>query len=198
MQVDKKRGSSLIVIISIILFFISFLVCMLRLDIVDIVTPFLMIPIEIAVFLASATLSIVCLVFLIKRRNIKFLISLLVAMLCIVCFFLPLNTCYEDARFKLNSTRFDKAAQEMMQHSADINVLLPNQYRNLSRGGGEVIIEGDGNKKIVMFYSFRGILDNYSVYAYVPEGEAYETLSQSENWKKIIKLGENWYYCVSS
>ena len=58
-------------------------------------------------------------------------------------------------------------------------------------------IVGEGESKAVMFYSFRGILDNFSVYAYAPTVGAYAKVMNYTDWAQTVPLREGWYFCAS-
>ena len=49
-------------------------------------------------------------------------------------------------------------------------VALPSGRPRVSTGGNEVLVEEHGGKQYVFFYTYRGILDNYSGFLFVPEG----------------------------
>lgn len=40
-------------------------------------------------------------------------------------------------------------------------VKLPSEYRHLSKGGGEIVVQRKGESIKIFFYTFRGILDNF-------------------------------------
>jgi hypothetical protein len=154
---------------------------------------------------AAVTLVVCIIVFIVrlckrgvKRRLLYSLLMLLTIGAFVMTNYINVDQVYENARFALLSKRFDAAAEEMLAERYDKGwVNLPPKYAGLSRGGGEVHIVGEGESKTVMFYSFRGILDNFSVYAYAPTSGKYMTLSHYTDWLQIIPLREGWYFCAS-
>ncbi|MPM32715.1 hypothetical protein SDC9_79280 [bioreactor metagenome] len=112
--------------------------------------------------------------------------------------YINVDQVYENARFALLSKRFDAAAEEMLAEGYREGVYaLPRKYAGLSRGGGEVHIVGEGENQVVMFYSFLGVLDNFSVYAYAPSAGAYWEMEHYIDWVQIIPMREGWYFCAS-
>lgn len=181
------------------------LVLLLRIfqwDLVHILTPFLMPFLVLFVYgisiIAVIIFIIICIRSFKKVRVYKSLILGLLVALILVSLFLPIDMYSENLRFLANFSKYNKAAKYMLEnYDNENNTMLPSKYKSLSRGGGEVIIDGDEDNRIIMFFSFRGILDNFTVYAYVPNADAYETLESYEDWKEITCIKENWYLCIS-
>ena len=68
-------------------------------------------------------------------------------------------------------------------------------YSGLSRGGNDIVVEDHEGLTYVFFFTFRGVLDNYSGYLYVPKGgspEMYGDLDESE-FTQIKHIESNWY-----
>ncbi len=207
---NERKSTTLPSIIPLVLALLFVLLfCVLQSDLVQILTPFLMVPIK------YLCLAIVIAVYIINlARTIKAIIEigpnkrLLTRLIIIIIFiaiiglaiFLPLDDYYENARFSSLSEQFDAAAIIMSQTGAGdgYNAALPFEYAYLSRGGGDIIICGTGDNKAILFYCDRGILDGFSVYAYAPNQNALKNLWQYTDWSEFKKLRENWYYCRSS
>lgn len=180
------------------------LLCAAQWEIVHVLTPFFMLPFQTICFVIAAVIFTVCTVHTVRQwkrgsfsRSVG--IRLIVVALFILSLFLPLDDLYEQARFSVLATRFEAAAQEII--TAEISegvILLPSEFRWLSRGGGEVSVSGAGKNKTVMFYSYRGILSNFSVYAYAPNDQAYRNLLQYEDWIQMIPVRDGWYFCAST
>ena len=63
-------------------------------------------------------------------------------------------------------------------------------------GGNEVVVESHDGANYVFFFTFRGILDNYSGFLYVPEGgkaSRFSDLSEQDS-TQIKHLENNWYF----
>ena len=75
-------------------------------------------------------------------------------------------------------------------------IALGSEYANISKGGNEVMLQEIEGENYVMFYTFRGILDNYSGFLYVPlGGDPRNFLDLNEqDTTQIIQYSDNWYY----
>lgn len=180
------------------------LACALQWELVEILTPFLMLPFLAGCFIVTGIVCVLCIVKTIRYRKAHGVshagwIGFIVVVLFFASLFIPLDDLYEKARFSMLSTSFDNAAHEINEMDMGTGVIpLPMVYTGLSRGGGEVIVSGEGEDKVILFYSYRGILDNFSVYAYAPNRQAYGTLLEYETWLQIIPIRDNWYFCSST
>jgi uncharacterized membrane protein len=177
-------------------------------EIIHVVTPFLMLPLMGVSFAAACVILIICLVQTIRYCGIygftgpsllRLVIITVLIVFLVLSLFLPVADSYEKARFSAFSDTFDHAAQEIKTRYADEGTTtLPPQYAFLSRGGGEVMVVGEDKGRAVLFYSYRGIMDNYSVYAYAPDNNAFCALMDCEDWFEVVPLREHWYFCASS
>ena len=63
-------------------------------------------------------------------------------------------------------------------------------------GGNEVVVEEHDDKTYVLFFTFRGVLDNYSGFLYVPDGGSPSLFSDldEQQFTQIVPLEENWYF----
>jgi len=75
---------------------------------------------------------------------------------------------------------------------------LPVEYQHLSHGGGEIIFEKKDDNIQVFFFTFRGVLDNFSGYMYKPDDKPPNSDDFSGDWKQIVKERPYWYYCSSN
>ena len=48
-----------------------------------------------------------------------------------------------------------------VSHNASL-IHLPKEYKHLSKGGGEILVEKTGKDLNIVFYTNRGMLDNFS------------------------------------
>ncbi len=82
-----------------------------------------------------------------------------------------------DLDFKLHKTQREVVIENVNNGSLSPNVVhnsslinLENRYPVLSAGGNEIVVEQHEGLKYVFFFTFRGILDNYAGFLYVPNG----------------------------
>ncbi|HML46151.1 MAG TPA: hypothetical protein PKE04_05310 [Clostridia bacterium] len=123
--------------------------------------------------------------------------ALLLVTLLAGTLFLPLDLYYERARLGSLMPKFNAAVSDLtLTYAQPGYIPLPRSYAYLSRSGGEVIVCGEGSARTIMFYTFRGILDNFSVYAYAPTPEAYASLTEYTDWLEVVQMRNSWYFCA--
>lgn len=67
--------------------------------------------------------------------------------------------------------------------------------RKLSMGGNEVLVDVHDGKTYVLFFTYRGIMDNYSGFLFVPKGGAPGNFSEmNDRTAQLTKFSESWYY----
>jgi hypothetical protein len=168
-------------------------------NLIDIITVFLMLPIRFLVygfFIVTVGTSI----YLLKNKYWKpFAIQLLTILLWL---FFPFTKIMLDLDFKMNKTEREEVIQMVEKGTLKPNVLhnssliqLPGKYYQLSKGGGEIVIEKNGN--LVLFFTYRGILDNFSGFVYSPNDKKPNQRDFDGDFKQIEKLDGNWYFVGS-
>lgn len=61
----------------------------------------------------------------------------------------------------------------------------PEKYHQLSKGGGEVVIEKNG--KLIVFFMYRGVLDNFSGFVFSPSDKKPTQHDFNGDFKQILK-----------
>jgi hypothetical protein len=171
-------------------------------SIVDAITPFLLMPLWIFVgliFLISVITSISC-IWTYKRIKYYSLIPILIN---IIAFFIPYTNLWVTIDYyqhkKDREVIVAKIYQGELKPNVDYNsslIALGTSYPSVSLGGNDIIVEEKEGYKYVFFFTYRGILDNYSGFIYVPDGgkpEMYSDLNES-NVTQIIHYDGNWYW----
>lgn len=72
--------------------------------------------------------------------------------------------------------------------------LLPKKYRYLSKGGGEIVITGSKNHREVLFYTFRGVIDNFSGFIYTSNDAYPDEALYGSRFIEVKKYKEHWYW----
>ncbi len=174
-------------------------------DIIDIITPFLIWIPSIAFIFATVIFLIYSVVYATKnakyiKQRAFFPLIIIVASILLALFF-PFTKIILNLDFKLNyDARNEVVAMiengELKPDSSNENLItLPKKYKGLSKGGGEVMIESFFDHDAYMFFTFGGILDNYSGFIYDPSYEA--LLELGSEYLEVEQLSESWYYCSS-
>ena len=174
-------------------------------SIVEIITVFFMIPLYGFVWL----FFIVCLVFSLisllsfKSMGIKCFAPLGVNVIALILVaYVPFTMLWLKADYMINKEQRElvvaKVLNGELQPNVKYNASLINLnagYSGLSRGGNDIVVEDHEGLTYVFFFTFRGVLDNYSGYLYVPKGgspEMYGDLDESE-FTQIKHIESNWY-----
>ena len=147
----------------------------------DLLTPFLMPPLLALVWLLFMVVTVWSLVHLMRHE--KGLRNAIPAIICAltlgIVMLVPFTKLWLHFNFALN-----KSARERVVHDVSVDRLKPNrifasgvgmisltdQTPNISAGGNEIQTATYNGKTYVFFYTFRGILNSYSGFLYVPTG----------------------------
>jgi hypothetical protein len=102
---------------------------------------------------------------------------------------------YRDARGAV----VERVLAGTLRPNVDYNsslIRLPPGSPHVSMGGNEIVVEEHNGKKLVFFYTFRGILDNYAGFLFVPEGA--EPLWYSDLGEpcctQLEKYSDRWFW----
>ncbi len=175
-------------------------------SIIDRITPFLYMPLAGAVwlfFIIAAIASLTCL-FKFKQIGVNSLLPLgTLAAGFLIVYLVPFTNLWLKADFALYKNErteivkrvYDSRLKPNVSHNTSL-IDLGNLYPLVSTGGNQIIVEEHAGLKYVFFYTFRGVLDNYSGFIYVPDGgepKNYSDLDESDS-SQITYLEGNWYY----
>jgi energy-coupling factor transporter transmembrane protein EcfT len=170
--------------------------------IIDIVTEFLIGPIWLIVFGFFIVITVRAVIHLFKNKNWKPVSIQVVTILLL--FFFPFTEIVLDIDFKINKSKREKVTQMVEDGTLKPNVsynssliLLPEKYQQLSKGGGEIVVEKTDKGYYVLFFTYRGILDNFSGFVYSPNGQRPSNNTFDGDFKQIEKLEGNWYWVGS-
>lgn len=74
-------------------------------------------------------------------------------------------------------------------------IALPPGSPYVSMGGNEIVIEVHDGQRYVFFFTYRGMLDNYSGFLFVPSGgDPRRFADLGEPTTDIIQQEEHWYF----
>ncbi len=172
---------------------------------VEIITVFFMMPLSGAVWLFFISCIISSLTCLLKFKDIgrKSLVPIgiqVIAFLLVV--YVPFTFLWLKADYILNKEQRNVVVSQVLngeltpnvEHNSSL-IHLNDNYSGVSRGGNDIVIENHEGLTYVFFFTFRGILDNYSGYLYVPKGgspEKYSDLNETDV-TEIKHIENNWY-----
>jgi hypothetical protein len=201
----KPRRRSTLTVLSNIFGIILIATTFWQWDLVDYVTPFLVGPLLLCLLgglLTPIIASVIHLIVNLKQRLSRAFQPLLVNLITLLLIlFVPLTEIWLDLEFRLNWSGYNEVVQMVIEGTLEPDdiglVRLPAEYRHLSKGGGDIIVDSSDGTLSVFFFTFRGILDNYSGFMYrsndtPPTGEY--TIG---DWRQVIRKRPHWYFCVS-
>lgn len=175
-------------------------------SIIDRITVFLYFPLQAIVwsfFLIATIIGLFCLLKY-KKIGITACSPLAISVISfLIVYFVPFTNLWVKADFFLYKKEREEIVKKVYDHELTSNVdynpsliALGDSYPLVSMGGNEIIVEQHSGLSYIFFFTFRGILDNYSGFLYVPDGGAasyFPDLDESDS-TQIIHFGGNWYY----
>ncbi|MFB5284649.1 hypothetical protein [Peribacillus sp. Hz7] len=171
-------------------------------QIVEVLTPFLMPFLRLVVFGFFFVITVRTVTALFKRKAWKpFVIQAIVIMLWI---FFPFTQVVLDIDFKMNKSEREKVVSKVENGTFKPNVShdsslihLPKEFDQLSKGGGEIVVEKKGDRSSILFFTFRGMLEGFSGFVYSPTDQQPSRNDFDGDFKEIKKLEGNWYWVAS-
>jgi hypothetical protein len=161
------------------------------------IAPFLWLP----VYALALTALAFAVLLPFRRWKHRGSASLLPLLFCIIVFVVTGFVDFTHVWLRTNFTLGRPAREEVVRlinagelrpnvaHNASL-IRLPWRYRELSLGGGEVMVEGDK----VFFFTFRGILDNFAGFVYRPQDSPPQDGEFAGEFFIVEKMDDQWYY----
>ncbi|MGE1114644.1 hypothetical protein ACQJ0K_23100 [Priestia megaterium] len=193
---------SRLLLLSLISSLFVILVSLFQWDLIDMITEFLMLPIWLFVYAFFIIMTIWTSIHLFKKRKWQpFVIQLITISLW---FLFPFNQVNLDLNFKIHQDKREEVATQIENGVIKPNVSdspsliqLPKKYTQLSKGGGDIVVETKGKAKSILFFTYRGMLDNFSGFVYNPNDNKPSKSDFNGHFKQIKKVHKNWYYVSS-
>ncbi|MPW27077.1 hypothetical protein GC105_14945 [Alkalibaculum sp. M08DMB] len=166
--------------------------------IVDKLTVFILLPISFCVYAFFIGITVATVINWLKNKFRKPLAVQVITILLL--FFFPFNQIILNIDFKSNMYERQEVVAMVKNHTLKPNISynpslihLPEKYTHLSKGGGDIIVEKYEEEYNVFFFTFRGILDNYSGFVYTSN----DVIFFEEDIKQTKKFDESWYFIGS-
>ncbi|PFT30392.1 hypothetical protein [Bacillus cereus] len=169
---------------------------------VKLVTPFFMPFVSIAIYGSFFIIFIIGIINFIKCKNWKPLVIQLI--IIIICIYVPFVKIYmkldfiiykEDRKQVIELIEQKKLIPNVEYNSKMIH--LPKQFVSTSKNGGDILVQEKENSTLIFFYTYRGILDNFSGFIYSFNDIKPIKSDFNSDFKEIIKVEKNWYYVTS-
>lgn len=157
------------------------------------------------VFLAVLIWSIRHFVINVKKLKYKVAIPMTINLITLlVVIFTPFTDIMLNLDFKLNLKDREKVVSMVQSGELKPNVSyneslieLLDKYKHLSQGGGEIIVHKDGERFKIFFYTFRGVIDNFSGFAYISDESRLLKTDFEGDFEQIKKEKEHWFWGAS-
>lgn len=173
-------------------------------NIADVLTPFLSLPLLAAVWALAVFGAIQACIHATcewKKSTPTFAPFAISVSALLLALFVPFTDLWLTANFNLKRSAREQVVQRVISGDLTPNVehnthliALP-RGSGLSIGGDEIAIEGPHRNPYVFFCTFRGMLDNYSGFLWVPSGAEPEGYSDAgEQGTQIEHLDGNWFF----
>jgi len=118
----------------------------------------------------------------------------------LVFLMIPFNALSTQSDFAFYRNKREKIVTLILndQLIADNNefVVLPDKYKGTSSGGSVHVVKTEQTTKI-FFYTFVGILDSFSGFAYMSDDHPLEFDDPEGDFKEIIQLDSHWFWFTS-
>ncbi|MDM5436211.1 hypothetical protein QUG28_26395 [Bacillus hominis] len=169
---------------------------------VQLVTPFFMPFVSIAIYGSFFIIFIIGIINFIKCKNWKPLVIQLI--IIIICIYVPFVKIYMKLDFIIYKEDRKQVIELIEQKKLIPNVEynnkmihLPKQFVSTSKNGGDILVQEKENSTLIFFYTYRGILDKFSGFIYSLNDIKPIKSDFNSDFKEIIKVEKNWYYVTS-
>lgn len=160
--------------------------------------------IHLPIILFFIVIFIASLIFWVKNSSdydIPFLPLTINILFFVLILLLPLNKIRNRIEFAIHKKQFEKAVNFVLSEQIERTrfpetFTLPEEYKNLSVGGGEVIVINKNTQKGVFFYTFRGVPDGRIGFLKIIGNENINDFSKLlfNEVIEVNELGNNWYF----
>ncbi|BAU29816.1 hypothetical protein DFP93_112100 [Aneurinibacillus soli] len=177
------------------------LLAILQWELVDFFTPFFMPVIWLCAVIFFLVVAIASISIAVKEKVWKPLLVQGVALSLYL--FVPFTSIMISLDFYLYKSARQEVirmveSQELRPTVSETSSLihLPPKYERLSKGGGDIMVKKQGDKYALFFFTFRGMLDNFSGFMYVPS-EQFPTDAFGGGFAEIQEIEKHWYWIGS-
>lgn len=161
-----------------------------------------MFPILLFVFGFFIFITVLAIITLFKNKDWKPIVIQVITILLLLI--VPFNQIILDIDFKINKSEREQVVKMVengelkpnISHDSSL-IQLPKKYEHLSSGGGEIVVEKSGDGFNILFFTYRGLLDNFSGFVYTPNDQKPFKTAFDGDFKEIDKMEKNWYFVGS-
>jgi hypothetical protein len=190
---------------------IGFGICLIAItffqwDLIDYLSVFFL-PLLILVFwvvLAIITMtSLIYIPFQLKIIRWKSILPLIANIITIlILYVVPFTSLWLDFKFRVNKQGYEQAIK--MYENGELNepnksgyIELPSEYKYLSKGGGDIIVDNSDGITSIFFYTFRGILGSSSGFIYRSNDSPPPQFLLRRDCYQLERIEPKWFFCAS-
>lgn len=195
--------------LSLVTFAIVMMVGLLQWTIIDLITPFLFLPLlgVVAMFFLGS-LVVACRYWATASsaatswplRLAPALPTLIHGLALAAVVFFPFTRVWLTVNFHLHKAQRQAVVEKVYRQELQANerdmVAVPPGYGYLSAGGNQLMVRPAEPQPYVFFFTYRGILDNFSGFVYAPGELSPEEFGaiRSEEFFEIQPMAAGWYF----
>lgn len=178
----------------------------LEFPLLDLLTPFLFPLLAGLVWVAFSISLIIALIQAAKFKSQGITAFSPIMMCCtalFLVFLIPFSWLWTTANYHWHKSRRVELVRQVSNREIVPNVShnpslikIGKEMPYLSMGGNEIVVEGRSDFKYVFFYTYRGVLDNYNGFLFVPQGgdpKGFSDLNEAES-TNLVQLEQEWFY----
>lgn len=202
----KSRALPFVFWVSVVTSLFILLFTAFQWPLVDFLTPFLLLPIEGVLwlfYLVVAIWSAAHLTWNVQRWRVASLPLLVCIVLFGIVTLVPITQLWVRYNFAMNKLAredivrqvFDGTLQPNVAHNFSL-IALAADVSYVSMGGNEIVVEKHDEITYVFFFTFRGILNSYAGFIYVPNSgnpALFDDLNEA-NRTELVPFDEHWFY----
>jgi hypothetical protein len=206
---QKTRSTALLLALcaSGVVLFVS----VFRWTLVEYLTPFLEPLFEMVVGVFFIVALIWSLVHLIKGWKSGLVVSMLPSLVCLgtaaIAVFVPFTALTTDLDFRFHYAARTAVVNDVLAGRYEKRIengggrgdliTLPANLAYLSSGGGQIVRFQRQNRTLILFFSYRGILDSFSGFVYSSDDFPLTSGDFGGQLVEITHLRKNWFWAAS-
>ncbi|HKT24313.1 MAG TPA: hypothetical protein VJR04_06900 [Terriglobales bacterium] len=174
-----------------------------RWTLVEYLTPFLE-PLFEGVVVAFFFVALIwSLVHLIKHLKNEFTAAMLPLLVCLataaIAVFVPFTALTTDLDFRFHFAARTAVVKDVLggKYGSGDLITLPPRLSYLSSDDGEIVRFQDQDRVLILFFSFRGILNSFSGFVYSSNDTAPRSSDFGGNFVEVSRLRKNWFWVAS-
>lgn len=120
----------------------------------------------------------------------------------LILYFVPFTSLWLDFEFQTNKTGYEHVIKMyendgLQEPNKSGYIELPSEYKYLSKGGGDIIVDNSNGITSVFFYTFRGVLSSSSGFIYRSNDSPPPQFLLQRDCYQLERIEPKWFFCAS-